>query len=57
MRVTLLGTGCPVAHLHRYGPAQLVEAAGTRVLVGLRLRRGPSVCWARARAAPSWTRL
>lgn len=33
MRVTLLGTGCPVAHLHRYGPAQLVEAGGARVLV------------------------
>lgn len=33
MRVTLLGTGCPVAHLHRYGPAQLVEAADARVLV------------------------
>ena len=26
LRVTLLGTGCPVADVHRYGPAALVEA-------------------------------
>ena len=28
MRVTLLGTGCPIADVHRYGPATLVEAGG-----------------------------
>lgn len=33
MKVTLLGTGCPVAHPRRAGPAALVEAAGARVLV------------------------
>ncbi|HUF88187.1 MAG TPA: MBL fold metallo-hydrolase [Thermohalobaculum sp.] len=33
MRVTLLGTGCPVAHPRRAGPAVLVEAQGARVLV------------------------
>lgn len=33
MRVTLLGTGCPVADVHRYGPATLVEAGGERWLV------------------------
>jgi ribonuclease Z len=33
MRVTLLGTGCPVAHPRRAGPATLVEAGGARVLV------------------------
>lgn len=33
MKVTLLGTGCPVAHPGRAGPATLVEAGGVRVLV------------------------
>lgn len=33
MRVTLLGTGCPVARPERGGAATLVEAAGTAVLV------------------------
>lgn len=32
MRVTLLGTGCPVAHPNRGGAATLVEAPGARVL-------------------------
>ncbi len=31
--VTLLGTGCPVVHLERYGPAQLIGHGATRVLV------------------------
>ena len=33
MRVTLLGTGCPIADVHRYGPATLVEAGGEAWLV------------------------
>jgi ribonuclease Z len=33
MRVTLLGTGCPVADVHRYGPATLVEAGPETWLV------------------------
>ncbi len=33
MKVTLLGTGCPVAHPRRAGPAALVEGAEARVLV------------------------
>lgn len=33
MRVTLLGTGCPVAHPRRGGAATLVEGAGARVLI------------------------
>lgn len=33
MRVTLLGTGCPVLHPRRAGAGLLVEAGGTRVLV------------------------
>ena len=33
MFVTLLGTGCPVVSLERYGPAQLVGHGATRVLV------------------------
>jgi ribonuclease Z len=33
MQVTLLGTGCPVAHPRRHGPATLVEGGGTAVLV------------------------
>jgi ribonuclease Z len=33
MRVTLLGTGCPVVSLDRYGPATLVEAKRARVLI------------------------
>jgi ribonuclease Z len=33
MRVTLLGTGCPQAHPHRFGPASLVRAAGSSFLV------------------------
>lgn len=32
MRITLLGTGCPVAHPSRAGAATLVEAGGARVL-------------------------
>ena len=33
MKVTLLGTGCPVAHPRRGGAATLVETASARVLV------------------------
>ena len=33
MRVTLLGTGCPIADVHRYGPATLVEAGDQAWLV------------------------
>lgn len=33
MRVTLLGTGCPLADVHRYGPATLVESGDERWLV------------------------
>jgi ribonuclease Z len=33
MRVTLLGTGCPQAHPHRFGPATLVRAGGGSFLV------------------------
>lgn len=33
MRLTLLGTGCPVVSLDRYGPATLVRADGAAVLV------------------------
>jgi ribonuclease Z len=33
MRVTLLGTGCPVADVHRYGPATLVEVGDETWLV------------------------
>ncbi|MEO0623294.1 MAG: MBL fold metallo-hydrolase [Pseudomonadota bacterium] len=33
MRVTLLGTGCPVAHPRRGGAATLIEGGGARVLV------------------------
>lgn len=33
MRVTLLGTGCPQVHPHRFGPASLVEAGGCRFLI------------------------
>jgi ribonuclease Z len=33
MQVTLLGTGCPQAHPHRFGPASLVQAAGASFLV------------------------
>ncbi len=33
MRVTLLGTGCPVVSLERYGPAQLVRHGTTALLV------------------------
>lgn len=33
MRVTLLGTGCPVAHVERYGPAQVIRHADTAILV------------------------
>lgn len=33
MRVTLLGTGCPVAHPRRGGAATLVEGSGASVLV------------------------
>jgi ribonuclease Z len=33
MQITLLGTGCPQAHPHRFGPASLVRAAGASFLV------------------------
>jgi ribonuclease Z len=33
MRVTLLGTGCPQVHPHRFGPATLVRAGGRSFLV------------------------
>ena len=33
MQLTLLGTGCPLVDRERYGPAQLLRAAGTTVLV------------------------
>jgi ribonuclease Z len=33
MRITLLGTGCPVAHPERLGPAQVVREGGHAVLV------------------------
>lgn len=33
MRVTLLGTGCPIADVHRYGPATLVEAGDESWLI------------------------
>lgn len=33
IRITLLGTGCPVAHPERRGPAQLIEAGGQTLLV------------------------
>lgn len=33
MKITLLGTGCPVAHPRRGGAATLIETAGARVLV------------------------
>ena len=33
MEITLLGTGCPVVHSERYGPAQLVRHGGHAVLV------------------------
>ncbi len=32
MRLTLLGTGCPVAHAERYGPAALLRGQGRAVL-------------------------
>jgi ribonuclease Z len=33
MRVTLLGTGCPQVHPHRFGPASLVHAGGRQFLL------------------------
>jgi len=33
MRVTLLGTGCPVAHAERFGPAQLIRHENVNLLV------------------------
>ena len=33
MRLTLLGTGCPAVSTRRYGPAQLAEHGGTRLLI------------------------
>lgn len=33
MRVTLLGTGCPLAHVERHGPAQVVRSGDTAVLI------------------------
>ena len=33
MRITLLGTGCPVVSTERFGPAQVIRGEGTAVLV------------------------
>lgn len=33
LSITLLGTGCPVAHPDRHGAAQLIEADGAKILV------------------------
>ena len=33
MNITLLGTGCPVVHLERYGPAQLIRHGESKLLV------------------------
>lgn len=33
MQVTLLGTGCPVAHVSRFGPANLVQTPNAAVLI------------------------
>jgi ribonuclease Z len=33
MEITLLGTGCPVVHTGRYGPAQVVRHDGHAVLI------------------------
>ena len=33
MRVTLLGTGCPVAHAERFGPAQLIRHENANLLI------------------------
>jgi ribonuclease Z len=33
MRVTLLGTGCPVAHAERFGPAQLIRHENVNLLI------------------------
>ena len=33
MEITLLGTGCPVVDIDRFGPAQLIRHGGTAVLV------------------------
>ena len=33
MKLTLLGTGCPVASLRRQGPSQIVECGDDRILV------------------------
>ena len=33
MRITLLGTGCPVVHGERYGPAQVIRHDGNALLV------------------------
>lgn len=33
MQLTLLGTGCPVVHCDRYGPAHLVSHGGRHVLI------------------------
>lgn len=33
MRITLLGTGCPVAHAERFGPAQLVRHETVNLLI------------------------
>ena len=33
MQITLLGTGCPIVHAGRYGPAQIVRGGGATVLV------------------------
>jgi ribonuclease Z len=33
MRITLLGTGCPQVHPHRFGPASLVRTVGRSFLV------------------------
>ena len=33
MLVTLLGTGCPQVHAHRFGPASLVQSGGSSFLI------------------------
>ena len=33
MELTLLGTGCPVAHAGRFGPAQAVTGEGAAILI------------------------
>ena len=42
MIVTLLGTGCPQVHAHRFGPASLVRSGGPELPGRLRLGRHPA---------------